>query len=66
MGSAQGDLSAPTRARNCVLDRVTKYAEHHGIALIWMDDECINRNDPEEHEMAMQSMEMIYSFSNIR
>ena len=39
------------------------YADHHRVKLIWIDNECINRDDRDEHEMAMQSMDLIYSFS---
>lgn len=63
MDPTHGDSSAPSKVRDCVLDRVTRFAEHHGIDLIWIDDECINRNDPNEHEMAIQSMDLIYNFS---
>lgn len=63
IGSAQSKLATPSRVRDCVLDRSTQYAEHHGIDLIWIDEECINRNRPDEHETAMQSMDLIYSYS---
>lgn len=63
MGSAQGNFDTPTRVRDCVLHRTIKYAEHHGAELIWIDDECINRDNPDEHEMAMQSMDLIYKLS---
>lgn len=63
MGSAPGDSGFPTKVRDSVLHRTIKYAEHHGAELIWIDDECINRDDPDEHEMAMQSMDLIYKFS---
>ena len=61
--SAQGGSATPTKVRDCVLSRATKYAEHHGIDRIWIDDECIDRDNANEHEMAMQSMDLIYSFS---
>ncbi len=60
---AHDSFAARSRVRDCVLDRVTKYAEHHGVDLIWIDDECINRDDADEHEMAIQSMDLVYSFS---
>ncbi len=63
MGSAHDSFAARSKVRDCVLDRVTKYAEHQGVDLIWIDDDCINRNDPDEHEMAIQSMDLVYSFS---
>ena len=63
METAQGGSATPTRVRDCVLSRATKYAEHYGIDQIWIDDECIDRNNANEHEMAMQSMDLIYSFS---
>ena len=57
------DLATPSRVRDCVLERVAKYAKHYGVYLIWIDNQCINLNDPDEHEMAMQSMDLVYSFS---
>ena len=63
MEFAQGGSATPTRVRDCVLSRATKYAEHYGIDQIWIDGECIKRNNANEHEMAMQSMDLIYSFS---
>ncbi|KAL9137057.1 MAG: hypothetical protein Q9175_001735 [Cornicularia normoerica] len=63
MDSAKGDVAVPSRVRDRILHRASKYAAHHGIDFIWIDDECINRDNPDEHEMAMQSMDLIYSFS---
>lgn len=63
MGSTPGNFEVPTRVRDCILHRTIKYAEHHGTELIWIDNECINRDNPDEHEMAMQSMDLIYKLS---
>lgn len=53
----------PSKDHDCVLDRVIKYAEYHGVDQIWIDDDCINQDNPDEHEMAMQSMDLMYSSS---
>ena len=63
MDPRHSNAAAPTKVRGCVLSRANKYAEHKGVGLIWIDNECINRDNAEEHEMAMQSMDLIYSFS---
>jgi hypothetical protein len=31
--------------------------------VFWIDNECINQDDPEEKEVAMQSMDLVYSMS---
>ena len=64
IGSAQANVAAPARVRDRVLQRAMSYANHHRVKLIWIDDECINRDDKDEHEMAIQSMDLIYSFSD--
>ena len=63
IGSAQGESDTPARVRDCVLERTITYADHHGVNLIWVDDDCLNRDNPEEHEKAIQSMDLIYKFS---
>ena len=63
IGSTQGNVAAPTKVRDRVFQRAMSYADYHRAKFIWIDDECINRDDQDEHEMAMQSMDLIYSFS---
>lgn len=63
MGSTPGNFDVSTKVRDCVLHRTNKYAEHHSAELIWIDDECINQDNPDEYEMAMQSMDLIYKLS---
>lgn len=63
LDAPQSGPATPTKVRDCVLSRATKYAEHHGVDRIWIDDECVNRDNANEHEIAMQSMDLIYSFS---
>ena len=63
IGSAHGNVAAPTKVRDRVFQRAMSYADYHRVNLIWIDNECINRDDQDEHEMAMQSMDLIYSFS---
>lgn len=61
--SAEGTVSVPSKVRDVVLDRVTAYTRHHDVAGFWIDKECINQDDPEEKEVAMQSMDLVYSMS---
>ena len=60
--SASDNSASPTKVRDCVLQRASKYAAYRGIDLIWTDDERINRDDPDEHEVAMQSIDLIFRF----
>ena len=54
----------PNAVHDAVLDRVMNYAVCHGIDLIWIDQECINQNDFDEKETAMQSMDLVYRSSH--
>ena len=63
MGSPPGNFGVSTKVRNCLLHRTIKYAEYHRAELIWIDDECINQGNPDEHEMAMRSMDLINKLS---
>ena len=63
IGSTHGNVAAPTKVRDRVLQRALSYADYRGVRFIWIDAECINRDDQDEHEIAMQSMDLIYSFS---
>jgi hypothetical protein len=62
--SSDGANYTPSKVRNIVLDRVTAYIKHHNVPGFWIDKECINQSDPEEREIAMQSMDLVYSMSD--
>lgn len=53
----------PSRVRDAVLDRVVKYMQHHRVPYLWIDQDCINQDDPDEHQEALQSMDMVYQKS---
>jgi hypothetical protein len=46
--------------RDIVLDRVVAYARYQEVQAIWIDQQCTNQNDPEEQELAIQSMDLVY------
>ncbi|KAJ9664587.1 hypothetical protein H2201_005099 [Coniosporium apollinis] len=54
----------PTEVRNMVLKRVTKYVEYCDCRYFWIDKECINQEDRQEKELAIQSMDLVYSRSD--
>jgi hypothetical protein len=68
---ARGKLIS-SKVRDQVLDRVIKYTtycrnrygnEDPRIEGFWIDQDCINQENPAEKELAMQSMEYVYSQS---
>jgi Heterokaryon incompatibility protein (HET) len=59
--SAKGTV--PSKVRDVILERVTAYTRHHGASGFWIDKECLNQDDPEEKEVAMQSMDLVYCMS---
>ena len=62
--SRQTQDPIPSKVRNVVLDRVTKYVEYCESELFWIDMECIDQNDPKKKEAAIQSMDQVYSLSD--
>ena len=56
-------FETPSKVRDRILERAINYANHRETQFIWIDDECINRDNQDEHEMAMQSRDLIYNFS---
>lgn len=47
-----------------MLKRVTKYVEYCDCRHFWIDKECINQEDRQEKELAIQSMDLVYSRSD--
>jgi hypothetical protein len=43
-----------------VMDRALRYAANKGLSFIWIDQECIEQDDPVEKELAIQSMHLVY------
>lgn len=54
------------KASNAVLNRAIAYAQDNQIPFVWIDQECIPiRGDhPEEHNIAIQAMDIVYRRSN--
>lgn len=50
----------PNRAPTSVLDRAISYAESRRIKAIWIDQECIEQDDPTDKEIHVQCMDTIY------
>ncbi len=48
------------RAPSTVLDRAISYAVHHDIRAIWIDQECIDQSDPEDKQVGIQAMDLVY------
>ena len=43
-----------------IMDRALRYAAKKGLSFIWIDQECIEQDDPVEKELAIQSMHLVY------
>lgn len=54
------DRTRPWRASKEIIYRASNYASAHELDLIWIDQECINQEDPLEKEIAIQSMDLVY------
>ncbi|KAI1206855.1 heterokaryon incompatibility protein-domain-containing protein [Annulohypoxylon truncatum] len=48
------------RASNATIDRCVAFARENGFRMIWIDQECINQDDTEEKQLAIQSMDYVY------
>ena len=46
-----------------VMHRSITYAKAHGINAVWIDQECIDQNDPVDKEKSIQEMDMVYQES---
>ena len=46
-----------------VMDRALRYAAGKELSFIWIDQECIEQDDPVEKELAIQSMHLVYRLS---
>ncbi|ETS81505.1 hypothetical protein PFICI_06507 [Pestalotiopsis fici W106-1] len=48
------------RASNTTLDRVVAFARENGYRMIWIDQECIEQDNEQEKELAIQAMDYVY------
>ncbi|KAF2118639.1 heterokaryon incompatibility protein-domain-containing protein [Lophiotrema nucula] len=51
----------PCRTPRSIIDRAVEFARHNGVRMIWIDQECIQQDDPNEKEQAVQGMDLVYS-----
>jgi hypothetical protein len=56
-------LIKKAKTRDIVLQRVMRYAEAIGIEYFWIDRECIDQENAEERQEAMDSMDLVYGRS---
>lgn len=50
----------PIRAQRATIDRVVAFARENGFRMIWIDQECIEQDNPVEKELAIQAMDHVY------
>lgn len=50
----------PIRAQRATIDRVVSFAKENGFRMIWIDQECIEQDNPSEKELAIQAMDCVY------
>jgi hypothetical protein len=55
----------PLRSPSVVFHRVVQFARSQNIRRIWLDQECINQEDPTDIETHLQDMNRIYQFSRL-
>ncbi|KAI1427001.1 heterokaryon incompatibility protein-domain-containing protein [Xylaria sp. FL1777] len=53
------------RAPNALIDRIVNFARENGFRMIWIDQECIEQNQPKEKELAIQAMDYVYTNAKI-
>ena len=54
---------SPSVVHDAVWNRVVSYAKHHNVDMIWIDRECVPQEECCEKDTAVQSMDLVYSFS---
>lgn len=59
-----GNDTRSIRAPSSVLDRAISYAVNHDIRAIWIDQECIDQSDPEDKQVGIQAMDLVYQRSS--
>ncbi|KAL0257628.1 hypothetical protein SLS55_006791 [Diplodia seriata] len=55
----------PMRTQKVTIDRVVNYAIENGYRMIWIDQECIEQDNPEEKELGVQAMDIVYLRANM-
>ncbi|KAA8903665.1 heterokaryon incompatibility protein-domain-containing protein [Sphaerosporella brunnea] len=57
---ARTNVVRESRARPDVIRRAFRYALSVGIDYVWIDQECIEQDDPVDKENGIQSMDLVY------
>ncbi|KAJ2977358.1 hypothetical protein NUW58_g7835 [Xylaria curta] len=58
-----GEPPQPSNVRDVVWERALHYAAHVKCETIWIDRECVDQDDANEKETAIQNMHLVYSLS---
>ncbi|KAI0460235.1 heterokaryon incompatibility protein-domain-containing protein [Xylaria acuta] len=58
-----GEPAQPSNVRDVVFERALHYAKHVKCDTIWVDRECVDQDDVDEKETAIQNMHLVYSLS---
>lgn len=53
----------PNKTRNIAIQRAIRYARWVGSPHFWIDKDCVDQSNYEEKELAMDSMDLVYSGS---
>jgi hypothetical protein len=53
----------PNKAPGDILYRAISYALRHDIRFIWIDQECIEQDDPNDQTVGIQAMDLVYARS---
>ncbi|KAJ3577206.1 hypothetical protein NPX13_g3365 [Xylaria arbuscula] len=53
------------RASKQTIDRAVAFAAQNGYRMIWIDQECIEQDKPDQKEIAIQFMDMVYLYAHI-
>ena len=54
----------PCKIRDEVLDRIIAYARYFEVPKFWIDTECIRQDETANSQVAMDSMDLVYSCSS--
>ena len=49
--------------RDTIMRRAIGYAEHHKLRGFWIDDQCLDQDDPKRRDLAIHSMDRLYAQS---
>lgn len=47
-----------------MLERVIRFAKYCGLDYLWIDQECIEQDDPNDKDIGIQAMDMVYQMAD--